>query len=73
MSQVGRKYLHIIVEEFVPGLYKELFKLNSKKQTIPQILKIFKMFQQTFHQKDIEMANKLIKIVSLVISKCSGK
>ena len=31
------------------------------------------MFQQTFHQKDIEMANKLIKIVSLVISKCSGK
>ena len=37
MSQVGRKYLHIIVEEFVPGLYKELFKLNSKKQTIPQI------------------------------------
>ena len=33
MSQIERKYLQIIVKGFVPGLYKELFKLKDKKQT----------------------------------------
>ena len=33
MSQIDRKYLQIIAKGFVPGLYKELFKLNNKKQT----------------------------------------
>lgn len=37
-SKGGRKYLetHITDEGLVSGIYKELSKLNSKKQTIPQ-------------------------------------